>query len=150
VGSRRGLFRIDELGASDRCRTGLFESYWRLRAWLCDLIGYLASEWNPTRKHSGCLQGQYSRVGERCWRRCMYRMFSSKPVLQKIYHFLHLLKHGMHSYAITSWTKQAVYTNFQHTMNSQDGQLQFDPKRNNLRSYTHGQLRLQQTILAIV
>jgi hypothetical protein len=57
-GSMCGLFRIDELGASDRCRTGLFESYCRLRAWSCDLIGHLASEWSPTQNHSGCLQGQ--------------------------------------------------------------------------------------------
>jgi hypothetical protein len=64
-GSRRGLYRIDELGASDRCRTGLFESYWRLRAWevarlimwscapgrlhawSCDPIGHLDSDWPP-------------------------------------------------------------------------------------------------------
>jgi hypothetical protein len=30
------------------------------------------------------------------------------------------------------------------TMNRQDGHLQFDPKRNNLRSYAHGQLHLDQ------
>jgi hypothetical protein len=35
-GGRRGLFRIDELGASDSWLTCLFESY-------CDLIGHLAS-----------------------------------------------------------------------------------------------------------
>jgi hypothetical protein len=35
------------------------------------------------------------------------------------------------------------------TMNRQDGHLQFDPKRSNLRSYAHGQLRLQQAKLAI-
>jgi hypothetical protein len=57
-GSRRGLFRIDELDASGRCLAGLFESYWRLRAWSCDRIGHLASEWSPPRNHSGCLQGQ--------------------------------------------------------------------------------------------
>jgi hypothetical protein len=28
------------------------------------------------------------------------------------------------------------------TMHRLDGHLQFDPKRNNLRSYAHGQLRL--------
>jgi hypothetical protein len=55
---RRGLFRIDKLGASDRCRTGLFESYWRLRAWSCDLIGQLASAWSQRRNPSGCLQAQ--------------------------------------------------------------------------------------------
>jgi hypothetical protein len=33
------------------------------------------------------------------------------------------------------------------TMNRQDGHLQFEPKRNNLRSYTHGQLRLEQAKL---
>jgi hypothetical protein len=38
--------------------TGLFESYWRLRAWSCDLIGRLASAWSPRWNHSGCLQGQ--------------------------------------------------------------------------------------------
>jgi hypothetical protein len=35
------------------------------------------------------------------------------------------------------------------TMNRQDGHLQFDPKRSNLRSYAHGQLRLEQSKLAI-
>jgi hypothetical protein len=35
------------------------------------------------------------------------------------------------------------------TMNRQDGHLQFDPKRNNLRSYAHGQLRLEQAKVAI-
>jgi hypothetical protein len=42
------------------------------------------SDWPPcfgvesaTESYSGCLQGQYFRVGERCGRRCMYRM--SKP-----------------------------------------------------------------------
>jgi hypothetical protein len=35
------------------------------------------------------------------------------------------------------------------TMNRQDGHLQFEPKRNNLRSYAHGQLRLEQAKLAI-
>jgi hypothetical protein len=35
------------------------------------------------------------------------------------------------------------------TMNRQDGPLQFDPERNNLRSYTHGQFRLEQAIVAI-
>jgi hypothetical protein len=29
-------------------------------------------------------------------------------------------------------------------MNRQDSRLQFDPKRSNLRSYAHGQLRLEQ------
>jgi hypothetical protein len=79
-GSRRGLFRIDELGASVGRRTGLFESYWRLRAWLCYLICHLASELGPTRNHSGCLQGQYSRVRERCGRRCMYRLMWFEPL----------------------------------------------------------------------
>jgi hypothetical protein len=36
------------------------------------------------------------------------------------------------------------------TMNNrQDGHLQFDPKRSNLRSYAHDQLRLEQAKLAI-
>jgi hypothetical protein len=35
------------------------------------------------------------------------------------------------------------------TMNQQDGHLQFDPKRNNLRSYAHRLLRLEQAKLAI-
>jgi hypothetical protein len=35
------------------------------------------------------------------------------------------------------------------TMNRQDGHLQFDPKRSNLRSYAHGQLGLEQAKLAI-
>jgi hypothetical protein len=35
------------------------------------------------------------------------------------------------------------------TMNRQDGHLQFDPERNNLKSYAHGQLRLEQAKLAI-
>jgi hypothetical protein len=35
------------------------------------------------------------------------------------------------------------------TMNQQDGHLQFDLKRNNLRSYAHGQLRLVQAKVAI-
>jgi hypothetical protein len=35
------------------------------------------------------------------------------------------------------------------TMNRQDGPLQFDPKWNNLSSYAHGQLRLEQAKLAI-
>jgi hypothetical protein len=35
------------------------------------------------------------------------------------------------------------------TLNRQDGHLQIDPKRNNLRSYAHGQLRLEQAKLAI-
>jgi hypothetical protein len=35
------------------------------------------------------------------------------------------------------------------TMNLQDGPLQFDPKRSNLRSYAHNQLRLEQAKLAI-
>jgi hypothetical protein len=62
------LLRIDELGASDRCRTGLFESYWRLRAWSCDLIGHLASEWSPTRNHSGCPGAMYRRVRGALWK----------------------------------------------------------------------------------
>jgi hypothetical protein len=33
--------------------------------------------------------------------------------------------------------------------NRQDGHLQFDPKWNNLSSYVHGQLRLEQAKLAI-
>jgi hypothetical protein len=32
----------------------------------CALIGHLTSEWSPTRNHSGCLQGQYSRGRELC------------------------------------------------------------------------------------
>jgi hypothetical protein len=35
------------------------------------------------------------------------------------------------------------------TMNRQDGHLQLYPKRSNLRSYAHGQLRLEQAKLAI-
>jgi hypothetical protein len=35
------------------------------------------------------------------------------------------------------------------TMNRQDGHLQFDPKKSNLRSYAHGQLHLEQAKLAI-
>jgi hypothetical protein len=35
------------------------------------------------------------------------------------------------------------------TMNRQDGHLQFDRKRSNLRSHAHGQLRLEQAKLAI-
>jgi hypothetical protein len=35
------------------------------------------------------------------------------------------------------------------TMNRQDGHLQFDPKRNNLRSYACGQLRLELAKVAI-
>jgi hypothetical protein len=35
------------------------------------------------------------------------------------------------------------------TMNRQDGHLQFDPKWNNLSSYAHGQLHLDQAKLAI-
>jgi hypothetical protein len=35
------------------------------------------------------------------------------------------------------------------TMNRQDDHLQFDTKRNNLRSYARGQLRLEQAKLAI-
>jgi hypothetical protein len=35
------------------------------------------------------------------------------------------------------------------TMNRQEGPLQFEPKRRNLRSYAHGQLRLEQAKLAI-
>jgi hypothetical protein len=35
------------------------------------------------------------------------------------------------------------------TMNRQEGHLQFDPKGNNLSSYVHGQLRLEQAKLAI-
>jgi hypothetical protein len=35
------------------------------------------------------------------------------------------------------------------TMNRQDGHLQFDPKGNNLSSYAHGQLRVEQAKLAI-
>jgi hypothetical protein len=34
-------------------------------------------------------------------------------------------------------------------MNRQDGHRQFDPKRSNLRSYAHDQLRLAQAKLAI-
>jgi hypothetical protein len=64
--SRRGLFRIDELGASDRCRTGLFESYWRLRARSCDLIGHLASVWSPTRNHA--YRASNSRVRGALWK----------------------------------------------------------------------------------
>jgi hypothetical protein len=37
--------------------------------------------------------------------------------------------------------------NFQ--LNQQDGHLQLDPKENNLSSYAHGQLRLEQAKLAI-
>jgi hypothetical protein len=36
--------------------TGLFESYWRLRAWSCDLIGHLASAWSPRWNHTGPVQ----------------------------------------------------------------------------------------------
>jgi hypothetical protein len=35
------------------------------------------------------------------------------------------------------------------TMNRQDGHRQFEPKRSSLRSYAHGQLRLEQAKLAI-
>jgi hypothetical protein len=35
------------------------------------------------------------------------------------------------------------------TMNRQDGHLQFDPKRSNIRSYAHDQLRLEQAKLVI-
>jgi hypothetical protein len=35
------------------------------------------------------------------------------------------------------------------TMKRQDGHLQFDPKGNNLSSYAHGQLRVEQAKLAI-
>jgi hypothetical protein len=35
------------------------------------------------------------------------------------------------------------------SMSRQDGRLQFDPKRNNLRCYAHGQLRLEQVKVAI-
>jgi hypothetical protein len=35
------------------------------------------------------------------------------------------------------------------SMNRQDGHLQFDPKRSNLKSYAHDQLRLEQAKLAI-
>jgi hypothetical protein len=35
------------------------------------------------------------------------------------------------------------------TMNRQDGRLQFEPERNNLSSYAHCQLRLEQVKLAI-
>jgi hypothetical protein len=34
-------------------------------------------------------------------------------------------------------------------MNRQDGHLQIDPKRNNFRCYSHGQLRLEQAKVAI-
>jgi hypothetical protein len=36
------------------------------------------------------------------------------------------------------------------TVNRQDGHLQFDPKWNNLSSYAHGQLRLEQAKLAAI
>jgi hypothetical protein len=35
------------------------------------------------------------------------------------------------------------------TMNRQDGHLQLEPKQNNLSSYAHGQLCLEQAKLAI-
>jgi hypothetical protein len=35
------------------------------------------------------------------------------------------------------------------TMNRQDAPIQFEPKRNNLRSYVHGQFRLEQAKVAI-
>jgi hypothetical protein len=48
-GSGCGLFRIDELGVRVPMWlwwwTVLFESYWRLHSWPCDLIGHLVLPW---------------------------------------------------------------------------------------------------------
>jgi hypothetical protein len=66
--------------------------------------------------------------------------FSAEPVLQMT--LFSLARTWVHSYAIIYWTKFL-------TMKRQDGRLQFDHKRNNLRSYTHSQLRLEQANLAI-
>jgi hypothetical protein len=45
-----------ELGVSVRWPwwwTVLFESYWRLHAWSCELIGHLVSPWRPRGNHNG-------------------------------------------------------------------------------------------------
>jgi hypothetical protein len=45
--------------------TVLFESYWRLCAWSCDLIGHLVSPWPPRRDHNGYHRREYSKVSVR-------------------------------------------------------------------------------------
>jgi hypothetical protein len=57
--------------------------------------------------------------------------FSTEPVLQNNA-FFSLAQTWVHSYAITCWTKQAMDANFQLWIDKMA--IQFDPKRNNLRS----------------
>jgi hypothetical protein len=64
------------------------------------------------------------------------------------YHFFSLAQTWVHSYAIYLPDEASGVHEFS-TMNRQDGHLQFDPKRNTLRSDAHGQLRLEQAKLAI-
>jgi hypothetical protein len=57
-GGRRGCLELGVSVSGVSWLTVLFGSYWRLRAWSCDLIGHLVSAWGPKRNHNGFLQGQ--------------------------------------------------------------------------------------------
>jgi hypothetical protein len=73
--------------------------------------------------------------------------FSAEPVLQ-IMLFSHFLEHGC-THICNYFLDEANSEHKFSSMNQQDGHLEFDPKRNNLISYVHGQLQLDQAKVAI-